>query len=216
VAIAALPPAIVAARSSRIVGQLVGPSTNGGANFFMAQVEVKVLTFPEEKPNGISPLLNAAHYEGTFASPRPFYDEAYFYREGMRAIARSPRRALGRAAERVKEGLAFGHLPLYPRWLAHDDLLTNSIAMATVFGLAPALFTIGAALRQRRDVLVHASLAVLVLSLLGALVLYVGEPRIRVPYDPLFFGVAAAGYGRLGERLVRRSALGSSPPSAPG
>src|SRR5207249_11363189 len=81
--------------NSRLLGRPAGLATNGGLNFFLAHAPFAAAHYREgDYTHRIMPIKNLMYYPLPYWSPRPFYDEAHFYREGLALLAQKPSRLL--------------------------------------------------------------------------------------------------------------------------
>jgi hypothetical protein len=206
--------AAVVVHNSRIAGRPVGVATNGGVNFFLGHCECRAVTFPRGSGVGeISGQQNRRRYAVVIASARAPYDEAYFYREALRRIAERPA-LLVRAFVNVSDGLVLTGLgewpaqPYYPGWMGHEDELRAFGKGFAWLAIVPAFaHATWLAIRRRLPAATEAT-RVLLLALLGSMLatlyLYLGDPRMRVPFDPLLVTLAVDAWWTVG-RAVRAS-----------
>jgi hypothetical protein len=197
----------VVAHNSRLAGRPAGIATNGGVNFFLGHCECRAVTFPRGGGVGeVSGHQNRRRYTGVFASPRLAYDEAYYYRETLRRIGERPALVV-RALVNVGDGLGLTGLgespaqPYYPGWSGHEDELRAFARAFAFLAIVPALaHAAWLALARRQPAPdgaedTRAVLYALLASMLATLYLYLGDPRLRVPFDPLVLALALDAWG---------------------
>jgi 4-amino-4-deoxy-L-arabinose transferase-like glycosyltransferase len=213
--VAALPLLLVTSSlNSSLVGRWSGPSTNGGLNFFMMQAEVAQIQYYDSP---IRPIRNVLKYKGVFEAPTPFYDEPYFYREGLRLVRAAPWRAVMRAVDGLRETAGLGQQTFWPPldwrmppgwrrdgYLALRTALDFTARAFLLLLLPPVLVIARLAVRRTlfepRNVAWLATAGAVAVMLLTS-VLFLADPRMHVPYDPLLL-VATVAAGRLAFRLV--------------
>jgi hypothetical protein len=190
---ALLPIALACAFASHLVGHLVGISTNGGVNFFLAHSDWRSACFPaSDAIQCIVPRPNALREGPVYVSPGEAWNDHAFYMLGLKSIVSHPLRLLvdGR---NVTSGLGLTSLDYYPGWMAHPTLLHAFSRSFFWVALLPA--AIRAAMLARRGALLESKarfwLWLLVGQAIAILYLYLGDPRIRVPFDPLCLVLAA-------------------------
>jgi hypothetical protein len=210
--------AVAVAHNSSIAGRPTGVATNGGVNFFLGHCECREVRFP---PGGGVGLVSGYHNRKRWAdiveSPRFAYDETYFYGETLGRIAARPALLL-RALVNVGDGLVLTDLgewpaqPYFPGWMGHEDALRafgrGFAWLATVPALVHGAFL---ALRRRPSVPAEAPdrgamrpiLLALVGSMLATLYLYLGDPRMRVPFDPLIAALAVDAWRDVAQGCLR-------------
>ncbi len=222
--VAALPLIVLACTiNSSLTGRWSGLSTNGGLNFFMMQAEVASVWYYDM---GIKPVRNMLKYQGTYAAAEPFYEERYYYREGMRLLRGDPLRALGRTGDGIRESLGLGMQTFWPASpvsrarispSAVYDMLCVGLrlsARAFLFVLVlPPLLAVGflaarGALFDREHVVWLTVAGAFVTMLLTSL-LFLADPRMHVPYDGLLIVASLAAIrsalGFLASRFIQRS-----------
>lgn len=222
------------AYNSRIAGHLTGIATNGGANFFLGHCECRALHFPPGFGVGeISGHQNRKRYTEVVLAERPANDEAYFYREMLHRIAERPS-LVARAALNIADGLVLTNPgegaahPYYPGWAGHEDELRAFGRGFAWLAIVPA-FLHALILAARRRLLATEGVDRLLLltlcaSMLATLYLFLGDPRLRVPFDPLLLVLAieawrdvASTFGSLFRRrrpALNGATLGASPSGA--
>ena len=215
--------AVVVVHNSRLAGRPVGVATNGGVNFFLGHCECRAVTFPRGSGVGeISGHQNRLRYAVVIASARAPEDEPYFYRETLRRLAARPV-LLARALVNVGDGLMLTGLgewpehPYYPGWMGHEDELRAFGRGFAWLGIVPALaHATWLAMRRRLPAKTEATrvlLLALLASMLATLYLYLGDPRMRVPFDPLLVALAVDAWWKVG-RAARARAPAQSPITA--
>jgi 4-amino-4-deoxy-L-arabinose transferase-like glycosyltransferase len=207
--------AVVVADNSRIAGRPAGLATNGGVNFFLGHCECRAVTFPRGTGVGeVSGHQNRQRYTEVIASPRAPYDERYFYGETLRRIAERPA-LIVRALVNVGDGLVLTGLgewpaqPYYPGWMGHEDELRAFGRGFAWLGIVPAFASATwLAIRRRLPAATEGTrvlLLALLASLLATLYLYLGDPRLRVPFDPLLMALAVDAWWRAGRAVWARA-----------
>jgi 4-amino-4-deoxy-L-arabinose transferase-like glycosyltransferase len=184
-------------------------STNGGINFFMARSDhVAVRCRADPLLEGISPRPNASRGGSILTVPVHTYDESYFYRRGLEFLWHEPGVNLKNAAENVENGIGLGRLGYWPGSTQHARVLWDSRVGAFWLAVLPVAVSILGSLFWRRDRQSHA-LSLLRASLvvpLVTLVLFLGAPRTRVPFDPVILVLAVFAWLQfaMGCRVVLR------------
>ncbi len=211
-ALAAL--AVVAPASldaSRLAGRPVLVATNGGVNFYLAHAEVRALRFPAGDPiREISTYTSRARAAPVEEVDLHAHDDRAFYARGFAALRRDPR-ALVTALGAVADGLGLGRLgghenpPYWPGWTGHDAALGAWLRAMFALGSAPALLHAGWIARRRALGRVSELPRLLVLALFASVVatlyLFLGNPRVRVSFDPLIVALAAAAWAEAARAL---------------
>ncbi len=212
----ALPVLILAsARTSSLAGRPVFLATNGGINFFLARAPYKSIALaPGDAITGVSGYRNRALYTEIFdATAHHAWDEPWFYAEGARVIIADPGAAVRSSVRNLDEGLGLGRMGAWPEqgfwpgWMGHDDLM-NAFAGAAVWVVwFPLLLlatrleiagTFGSARGGPRLLLLLP-----LLSVVTALLVFIGDPRVRVSFDPLAAALASEAYVRVARTIVR-------------
>ncbi len=204
----------VAAHNSRIAGRPTFVATNGGVNFFLGHCECRAVTFPRGTGVGeVAGFQNRKRYTEVIASPRPAYDEPYFYRRTLALLAGDPARLL-RAFVNVGDGLVLTDLgawpaqPYYPGWMGHEDALRAFGRELAWLGIVPAFAHAAWLALRRRLFAPEEATRVLLLALVGGMLatlyLYLGDARMRVPFDPLLLALAVDAWWKLGHAMDRR------------
>jgi 4-amino-4-deoxy-L-arabinose transferase-like glycosyltransferase len=211
--------AVVVAHNSVIAGRLTFVATNGGVNFFLGHCECRAVTFPAGGGVGeVSGYQNRKRYTEVIASARPATDEPYFYRRTLGLFAERPALLL-RAFVNVGDGLVLTGLgewpaqPYYPGWMGHEDALRAFGRGFAWLGIVPALAHAALLAFRRRLSEPAEATRVIVLLLLGAMLatlyLYLGDPRMRVPFDPLLIALAVDAWWRLARTGVHHGLRGA-------
>jgi 4-amino-4-deoxy-L-arabinose transferase-like glycosyltransferase len=204
-----VPTGVAATHNSLLLGRPAALGTNGGLNFYLNLAEVRGVRFSDRRgTHRITPLPNLSRYPNEEEVYVPFYDEAHFYRRGLELIAEKPSRLL-RTARNLPEGAGIGQQGYWPG--PDKDRFTSRYRRFFFYAclLPSALGVVSLALRRRWAARENAPLLVsagLVLSSLITVLLFLGDPRMRVPFDPLSMLLAAAGYVWLGDALAARRA----------
>jgi hypothetical protein len=181
-------------------GRIAGLSTNGGANFFLAHAPVRAIV--HETPGNrqhLAPAPNSIRYRKELRVPVPFYFNGYYYRAGFRLLANHPTRLLV-AFENLREGLGFGKQSFWPDWPAYPRLVSWSFRAAAVLVVFPGLWWLLSLAFQRPWEhperhgwwLLSLTVGSCLLTLYGLL----GDPRIRLPFDPLLVLAASQTWAR--------------------
>ena len=210
-----------AAFNSAASGRLALASTNGGINFFMARSDyaaVRCLDSPLAP--GIAPRPNALRSSSTLRVSEYAYNAGFFSRMSVQQILREPWDAVRKTARNVAMGPGLGALGYWPGSSQHDGLLEASRDLFAWLAIVPALAWI-AVLAVRRQLAGSYTRLVLVLAV-GTIVVthaaYLGDPRIRVPFDAFIVVLAVEAWVRAFRMakqrvsaLVRRGAGASNP-----
>ena len=204
-----LPPA--AAHSwhhSRVLDRWVPTSTNGGLNFYLNFADSRSLNFKEgDYTHKIMPIPNRNRYEVDELTDRPFYDNRYFYGKGFDLILDEPSR-LFRMIWSVNEGLGLGWQAYWPGWtpwryvLPVESRLFSFLFVVTGLGWLVVAFKRGLPFREEGAGWLW--IAALILCSVITAAVFLGDPRIRVPYDPFFAIAASAAYVALAQRFRAR------------
>jgi len=179
--------ALASAHNSRLLGRPTGLGTNGGLNFFLAHAPVRGAEYVEGGfTHRIVPIPNLMWHEEVHRSEVAFYDEGHFYRLGLRGILEEPSRLLA-SLDNLVEGAGVGRQSIWPGWKGRERLLSRYGPWFFALVIAPALA--GLALRRGERgsrLLLAAFLASAIATLYG----FLGDPRMRVPFDPLLIVLA--------------------------
>ena len=206
-ALTAVPLLVVACwLDSLLIGRWTGPSTNGGLNFFMMQAEVAMVQYYDLH---VGPIRNMMKYRGAYEAEMPFFEEPYYYREGMRLVRADPWRAAVRTADSLQESVGLGGQTYWPAprlSTAHGiqkpafEVIRRSLrlsARAFFFVLAgpPLVAIVALAVRRRlfdAEHVVWLAVAGSFAVMLATSLLFLADPRTHVPYDALLI-VASTG-----------------------
>ena len=186
---------LVSWSNSRLVGERAGVATNGGLNFYLAFREVRGVEYQEGNfTHRIVPIPNLLRYQEMERVPEPFWREGYFYARGLELLREDPRR-LARSLDHLKEGLGLGRQSFWPGWKGREDLLKRYGPAFFFVGILPGLLYLPRLLARRRSeaLLVGAFLVPAFLTL----AFFLGDPRMRVPFDPLFILLSVAAFDAL-------------------
>jgi 4-amino-4-deoxy-L-arabinose transferase-like glycosyltransferase len=207
----ALPVGAAAVRNSHLLGRPASLGTNGGLNFYLNFAEVRGVRFSDRLgTHRITPIPNLRRYprdEDEEQVRVPFYDDAHYYGRGLALLRERPERLL-RVASNVVEAAGVG---VQGYWPVPETRLTRG-HRRVFFGAAllPSVAGVLLLARRRRwsarENLPLCAAAALILSNLVTVMLFLGDPRMRVPFDPLVMLLAAAGYLWVGEALQARRA----------
>jgi hypothetical protein len=182
---------------------------NGGVNFYYAHCDVHTLTLADLYFQ--SPVRIESRTGRDVRLPsRLSTDQGDLYRSGVECIARDPGRATVLAARSAAD-MTLTAIP-FPPYLEGGVLMVVAECANTAFCILLGLLVVAALRVVRSD----RTAAVLVAHLACALVVavvYLGEPRYRVPYD--LFGWALLGWW-LTRRERARSTTPVRLPSRPG
>jgi 4-amino-4-deoxy-L-arabinose transferase-like glycosyltransferase len=204
-AIVLVPVAVHSWHNTRLVDRWVPTSTNGGLNFYLNFAEIKSIKFKEGSyTHHITPVPNVIRYDEDEHVDRPFYDDRYFYSAALRLIADEPTRLL-KWFWSLKEALGLGRQDYWPSWPPWRIWLGVESRAFTFLFVLPGLF--GLVLLFRRRVPFREAgagwlwITALIVGNLVAAGVYLGDPRLRVPYDPFFAIAAGVAYLELVQRL---------------
>lgn len=202
-----LPVGLAAQRNSRLLGRPASLGTNGGLNFYLNLADVRGVRFRERRTtHRITPIPNLVRFprdEDEEAVRVPFYDDAHYYQRGLALLRERPSRLVERGASNWVEAAGIGRQGYWP---VPDTRLTRMHRRAFfVAALLPSFAgVLLLAARRRFAARENAALlaaAGLIASNLVTVLFFLGDPRMRVPFDPLTLLLAAAGYLWLGELL---------------
>jgi 4-amino-4-deoxy-L-arabinose transferase-like glycosyltransferase len=200
------PPIVGAAvHNTRLLGAPSLLGTNGGLNFYLNFSEVRTIRYRDTRQDhAITPIPNLLRYEQDERSQVPFYDDGYYYHRGLDKIAERPLRAL-RALRNIPDGLGVGSLGYWPGWKGCDRLLRDFGVAFFWLVIFPALawvltLTLGRRL-WKPELRIQLLLTLWIASSMLVMYLFLGDPRIRVPFDPLLWLLATDAYHALILRL---------------
>jgi hypothetical protein len=180
---------LVCVHNSRLLHRPAGLATNGGLNFYLARAEVSGAVFQEgDFQHRITPIPNVMNYAEPFVSPVPLYDEAYFYRLGLADVAQRPS-SLVTSLRNLSEGLGLGRQGFWPAWQSRAPMHVL-FARGVLLAIVPAFLSLLWLVFRRQIFAPEQSGRLLLfsfcLSCVAALYLFLGDPRVRVPFDPFF------------------------------
>jgi hypothetical protein len=197
---------VVCTYNSWLAGRPTSIATNGGVNFFLAHSDYTSVSFPAgDAITSVAPRPNdvmgpARIFDATFHA----YDERPFYRLAMANLVEQPAR-LVRDLQHVTDGFGLGVVGYYPGFMGHDAwLVVSGRVLFWVFVIPSCLHLLVIAFRRPFDLREHAA-AALLWGVLGSMVLtlylFLGDPRIRVPFDPLWIVLGALAWKALPPRV---------------
>jgi hypothetical protein len=208
----AVPVGAAAIHNARLIGH---PSlgSNGGLNFYLNFAPVRGVRFAEGRMvHRITPIPNLFRYPSDDAEEGvdvPFYDEAHYYGRGLALLREHPER-LKISAYNLVEAAGGGRQGYWPGD-AREPIMSNHRRVFLWACILPSLFGIGMLAVRRRYARIEnlplVACAALVLSSIVTLLFFLGDPRMRVPFDPLLILLATAAYVWLGELIERRFGL---------
>lgn len=194
----------VSRQNAKLVGESAGLATNGGLNFYLAFREVRGVAYEEGGfVHQIVPIPNLIRYREVERVPEPFYRESYFYREGLRQLREKPS-LLAKTFGHLVEGAGLGRQDFWPGWEGRGALLRAYGPVFFLVVILPALVFFFLRLRRetRAPLLLVAAYLTSALLTLG---LFLGDPRMRVPFDPLLILLAVGAFDRLGRIRFREA-----------
>jgi 4-amino-4-deoxy-L-arabinose transferase-like glycosyltransferase len=205
---ASLPLALTAVVYTSAAGRVTLAPTNGGLNFYLNVSDVKRV---EYQGNYIEPIPNAVRFREVEAVAVPFYEQEHYYARGLSLLRKEPRR-FARLLFNLRELTATGRQSYWPGW----DPLPNAarIYARVFFGfvIVPALLWAALLLfraRVEHGPTRHFTALVLLASAIGPLV-YLGDPRMRVPFDGLLLIATLDAYLRLTRGAILERGLRAS------
>ncbi len=182
-------PALACFRNSLILGRPTGIATNGGLNFFLAHADVRgARWFDGRFTHAVTPIFNLQHFERDFVSPVALYEEAWFYRAGFALFVEKPQLAFTSLANLV-DGVGLGRQDYWPGWAGHSRWLSGFSRAAFPLLVLPSLLSGLRLVRrfrslQKRDA-GRLFVVLVATSVFLPMYLFLGDPRLRVPHDPL-------------------------------
>ncbi|MEM8607712.1 MAG: phospholipid carrier-dependent glycosyltransferase [Myxococcota bacterium] len=202
------PMLIHSAHNSSLLERWVPTSTNGGVNFYLNFADVRSVGFVEGGfKHLVSPIPSRIRHETDELVDRPFYDDGYFYERGVELIAAEPSRLL-RVFWSLKEGLGLGSQHYWPSWRRWRYVLPVDSRLFSLFFVVPGVLWLLYSFARGRPFRAEEAGWLWLSTLLGCSVVtmafFLGDPRIRVPYDPFFAIAAAAAYVELGRHVRRK------------
>lgn len=206
----------VVLHNSRLAGRPAGLATNGGLNFFLGHCECRAVRFAAgQKIAEVSGYHNRKRHTEIIHAPVPAHDEGYFYRAGLSLLGREPAR-IARGLANVADGFVVGEIgplpaqPYWPGWNGHEVELRIWGRAALWLAFVPALaMTAWMAVRRRLSAEAEAPRLILIAMLASVpltLYLFLGDPRLRVAFDPLAFALAADAWLAAGRWIRARRA----------
>lgn len=215
----ALPLGVVCKHNSSALGRPCGPSANGGLNFYLNFADVNTIQYVGALGQyWIAPVPNGIDHTRQELTSVPLFEDGYYYRRGL-AYVRAHPHALLEALQNFPEAAGIGRQLLWPHWPGHELLLLNYARAFFLLVLLPALGAIVMlarrayrGLRARVELNVEAlTLAALCASTALPIYLFLGDPRVRVPFDPLWILLAGLMFEALIGAVRARLTRGSSP-----
>jgi 4-amino-4-deoxy-L-arabinose transferase-like glycosyltransferase len=201
----ALPVAAAAAHNARLVGSPT-LGTNGGLNFYLNFASVRGVRFRDARgEHGITPIPNLLYHSKDELVKVPFYADAHYFGRGLALLREEPGR-LKVTGRNLVEASGVGRQGYWPvndreRWpRLHRRVFFFVGILPSLLGLGLLGFRRRYAASRHRPLLVAAGM---VLSSVVTLLLFLGDPRMRVPFDPLLILLAAAAFVWIGEALQR-------------
>jgi len=194
--------ALIAVHNSRLLGRPAGLSTNGGMNFLMLQADYMTFESPD---SSWTPIRNGLRYASVYKSPVLSYDERFLYREGWSWLLRRPdkfRHLLSNLGEGFGVGMQ-GYWPANSQRAEHPlertalRRLMRRSSQAFPWLLVLPVIAAGAALFIRAP-LIEVNGAALLLgfgmtcAIMVTTVLFLADPRMHVPFDPVLIGIVGA------------------------
>ncbi len=195
----------VCVHNSILLRKPSGLASNGGLNFYLARAPVRIIHYKGDYGEyHIGPIPNMRRY-----GPRqdvhtsvPLFDESHFYKEGLKQIWDEPRSLL-RSFGNIKEGLGLGLQDYWPAWNTPSGaaqkwlrafsqgfslILLPALAGVAVLGFRKSLWEA----REAPWLLVTLSLG----ALLATFYVYLGDPRIHLPFDAVLIAFSFAAVAR--------------------
>ena len=206
---ALIPISLACAHNSIRSGHPVGLATNGGLNFYMNFAELRTIRcMHTDGLHWITPVPNMHRYDREEIVSASLFDERFHYRRGLELIRERPARLL-RAFDNLVEGGGGGKLSYFPGWHPHDRKLRRYSRTFFWWGVVPAalhlLWIFGSGRFLRPAEAPRALIGYALLSVVITLYWFLGDPRMRVPFDPLLIVLALDGARRLLKWLAGRA-----------
>jgi 4-amino-4-deoxy-L-arabinose transferase-like glycosyltransferase len=205
----ALPVMMVSAYNSRVLARPAGPAANGGLNFYLNFADVRSIQY--QGPFGgywVSPIPNGFRYTRHEFTAVPFFAERHYYAAGVKYVREHPR-ALLLSLRNFVEAAGVGNQLYWPNWPGYEALFRGYALFFFGAVLVPALGWQLALVWGRVRARARAqALLIAALCLVSALPMYLflGDPRVRVPFDPLWIVLAGlACQGALRAALALRA-----------
>jgi hypothetical protein len=194
-----------AAHNSRLVGRPSLLGTNGGLNFYLNFSEVRTIRYRDQwNDHTITPLPSLMRYRRDERSQVPFYDDGHYYQLGLERIAERPAR-LWRAGRNLRDTAGLGKLAYWPGWEELDPFLERASVGFFYAAIAPGLLWLlllaGSRHLFRPEHRVRQLLVAWLVTCGLVAWLFLGDPRLRVPFDPLWILLAVDAYAALALRL---------------
>ncbi len=181
---------------SRILGRPIFMSSNGGQNFYSGHCRVHLLTCVGPWGSYAAGLPTTWERDPDWPDRQvtvPFYDSGWYYKEGIRCLEsdglKAPLWFLQQFVD-VFAGWPGGTLDPWPDWSTERFAWVRGTNLLIAYLIAPLAF-LGLWWRRREEGIWFA-FGLPLAQILGIAVLFLGDPRFRVPYDFLFFGAAAS------------------------
>ena len=198
--------------NSWLMGRPTGLATNGGVNFFLAHSDYTWVRFPaSDAIGGIAPRPNAVagQPEKIFDAAFHAYDEAKLYGLALDGLLAEPSR-LVRDLRHISDGFGLGGLSYWPGWMGRNEwLVIPGYCLFALCVLPSCWHLVVLALRRPFEAREHAA-HWLLWGILGSMVLtlylFLGDPRIRVPFDPLWIVLGADAWRELVVRMQEAAA----------
>jgi hypothetical protein len=216
IAVALAPIAAMSAYDTALAGRPTLLATNGGINLFLGVCGCRGVRMP---PGDGVRMASGAHNRRRFTEivdvdhgPR---DERAFVAEALARAEDRPTFVALEALRKIGDGLALDvdprgdprSSPYWPGWMGHDDALRASARALLWLALLPAAIFTALRARRPRHVIEARTLrlvALLFASCLVTLAVFLGDARLRLPFDPLIFAVAAAAWTTAVRAALRR------------
>jgi hypothetical protein len=204
---AALPLALSALVYTSAAGRLTLAPTNGGLNFYLNFSDSKRV---EYGASFIEPIPNSVRFHRVESVSVPFYEQSHYYARGLALLRDDPRR-VERVLFNLRELTATARQSYWPGW---EPLpLAGRVYGRIFFGfvIAPALLCAVQLLLRRRPEHGPARRFAARLLFTGAIapVIYLGDPRLRVPFDAVLVILVLDGLLRLWRASDQEASAGS-------